>query len=219
MTRSSAAQRDDPDATRERIKAAAQRLFSRRGIDGVPVRDIVAEAGLRNGASLHYYFGSKDGLIRALVIDGARHSDTARHEALDEMERAGGPGDVLDITRLLVDVETAPRGPALPHGFGHMRFIVALQIHHRHLMHEALEGHRNTGYLRCLGHLRRLLPEVPREILNQRFIFMYITLTTALAAREAAFESDPTGGKLWSSPEALKNLAQTLAAGLKAPWA
>jgi hypothetical protein len=42
---------------------------------------VVAEAGLRNGASLHYYFGSKDGLICELVRDGAWRSDAARCRA------------------------------------------------------------------------------------------------------------------------------------------
>jgi AcrR family transcriptional regulator len=61
------AQRDDP--TRDKIKAAAQRLFSTHGLDGVSVRDIVKAAGAKNGASLHYYFGSKEGLITELVLD------------------------------------------------------------------------------------------------------------------------------------------------------
>lgn len=224
MTRTTAT-RQDPgaeaaaDITRERIKTAAQRLFSMRGIDGVSVRDIVAEAGLRNGASLHYYFGSKDGLIRALVIDGARRSDTARHEALDALEASGKTITVRDITRLLVETETAPSDESGARtGFGHMRFVMGLQVNHRRLMHEALEGHRNTGYLRCLEHIRALLPHLPRDILNQRFIFMYITLTTTLAAREAALEADASGGKLWSSPDALENLSLTLAAAVEAPW-
>src|ERR1700733_1729865 len=44
----------DEDGTRDRLKSAAMHLFSVRGIDGVTVRNIVAEAGARNGASLHY---------------------------------------------------------------------------------------------------------------------------------------------------------------------
>jgi len=202
---------DDP--TRDKIKTAAQRLFSARGIDGVSVRDIVAEAGLRNGASLHYYFGSKDGLICELVLDGARRSDAARCRALDALEAAGGPVRVADIVRLLIEVETgghadADADPRI--GFGHMRFVVALQVNHRRTMANALQGHQNIGYLRCLAHLRALLPHLPPEIVNQRLILMYIMLTTTLAAREAAFHADPTGGKLWSSPHALENLIASI---------
>lgn len=208
------------DPTREKIKSAAQRLFSGRGIDGVSVRDIVAAAGLRNGASLHYYFGSKEGLLRELVVDGARRSDSARRRALADLEQAGGPTTVRDVVRLLIEVETGGRSEpeADPRiGFGHMRFIVALQINHRAMLGEALDGVQNTGYLRCIAHIRRLLPDLAAHILNQRLIFMYILLTTALAAREAAFEADAQGGKLWSSPDALDNLIASITGMLTAP--
>ncbi len=223
MTRDTASTKTAPetpvDATEERLKSAAQRLFSKHGIDGVSVRDIVTEAGQRNGASLHYYFRSKDGLIRALVLDGANRSDTARLKALGALEDRGATVTVREIVKLLVEVETQPQDPeSAPTGFGHMRFIVALQINHRHLMDEALAGHSNQGYLKCLDKMRACLPDMPEEVLNQRFIFMYITLTTTLAAREAAFEAHPMGGKLWSSPEALPNLISTLAAAIEAPW-
>lgn len=221
------AQRDDP--TRDKIKAAAQRLFSTHGLDGVSVRDIVKAAGAKNGASLHYYFGSKEGLITELVLDGARRSEEGRRRALDLLEGAGGPRRVADIVRLLVEVETgkhsepqagvptAAQGSA-PAGLGHMRFIVALQISHRQLMRTVLDGQQNTAYLKCLAYLRRLMPELPPDVVNQRLIFMYIILTTSLAAREAAFENDPTGGKLWSSPHALENLIASITGALEGPF-
>lgn len=218
LTRDVIEQRSDP--TREKIKAAAQRLFSAHGLDGVSVRDIVKAAGAKNGASLHYYFGSKEGLITELVLDGARRSEEGRRRALAALDAKGGPQEVSEIVRLLIEVETgkhsAPRSEALA-GLGHMRFIVALQISHRSLMRTVLDGQQNTAYLKCLAYLRRLMPDMPSDIVNQRLIFMYIFLTTSLAAREAAFESDPTGGKLWSSPLALENLIASLTGALEAP--
>jgi AcrR family transcriptional regulator len=60
---------DDPEA-RARIIAAAQKLFAARGYDGTPVRDIARGAGV-NGAMIHYYFGSKEGLYRAILASAA----------------------------------------------------------------------------------------------------------------------------------------------------
>lgn len=221
MTTSSPAPADSAgDPTRDKIKTAAQRLFSARGIDGVSVRDIVAAAGLRNGASLHYYFGSKEGLLRELVIDGARKSDSARRRALEGLEAGGAHIGVADIVRLMIEVETGHHAEAEvdPHvGYGHMRFVVALQINHRRILGEALDGVQNTGYLRCLAHIRRALPDLPPQTINQRLIFMYIMLTTTLAAREAAFETDPTGGRLWSAPDAIDNLVLSITGLLTAP--
>lgn len=47
--------------TRERILAAAQKLFAEKGFDSTSVRDITAEAGC-NVASVNYHFGGKENL-------------------------------------------------------------------------------------------------------------------------------------------------------------
>jgi AcrR family transcriptional regulator len=213
----------DEDGTRDRLKSAAMRLFSIRGIDGVTVRDIVAEAGARNGASLHYYFRTKDDLIRELVVDAAKRSDRARNVRLDRLEAAGGPKSIADILRLIIEVETIDKsdpdqGGALPVGFGHMRFVVAMQFNHRKMFLDAIGDRWNKSYLRCIKHLRRLMSPIPAPIVNQKLVFMTLFVNTALAAREAAFEGDPAGGKLWAQPEALENLVNTIARGLEADW-
>lgn len=211
----------EEEGTRERLKSAAMRLFAIHGIDGVTVRDIVAEAGARNGASLHYYFRTKDDLIRELVVDAAKRSDRARNNRLDLLEAKGGPTSIADIIRIIIEVETIDksdldqRGP-LPIGFGHMRFVVAMQFNHRKMFLDAIGDRWNKSYLRCIKHLRRLMSPLPASIVNQRLVFMAIFLNTALAAREAAFEGDPAGGKLWARPEALENLVATIAQGLAA---
>lgn len=205
------------DPTPEKIKSAALKLFSSRGIDGVSVRDIVTEAGLKNGASLHYYFGSKDGLLRALVIDGARHSDGARALALADLEARGGPKSVLEVVRLLIDVETGLYGGGAGEGFGHMRFVVAMQINHRRLFSETLREVENRAYLRCLAHIRRLLPQVAEPVLNQRLILMYMMLCTALGSREASL-SDPEPRKgVWGMEDILDTLARGMTAFLSSP--
>jgi len=57
--------------TREHIKLSARRLFAQRGIDGVTVREIVAASEQKNSGSLHYYFRTKDALVRELIVDTA----------------------------------------------------------------------------------------------------------------------------------------------------
>ncbi|GAA3137804.1 hypothetical protein GCM10010466_30880 [Planomonospora alba] len=53
-------------STRDRLLAAAERLFSAKDPDQVSVRAINAEAGLNPGA-VHYHFGSREGLVAALL--------------------------------------------------------------------------------------------------------------------------------------------------------
>ena len=61
----------DHDERRRAIVAAAWRLLATRGIDGVNMRDLAAEAGYTNGALSHYFAG-KDEILRTAyehVID------------------------------------------------------------------------------------------------------------------------------------------------------
>ena len=53
----------DHDQCRREIVAATWRVIARRGLDGVTMRDIAAEAGFANG-SVGYYFSGKDEILR-----------------------------------------------------------------------------------------------------------------------------------------------------------
>ncbi|MBO1337936.1 TetR/AcrR family transcriptional regulator [Streptomyces sp. VRA16 Mangrove soil] len=56
-----------PDTpTRERLLDAAKRLFLEKGADQVSLRAINARAALNPGA-VHYHFGSREGLVTALL--------------------------------------------------------------------------------------------------------------------------------------------------------
>jgi hypothetical protein len=45
---------------------------------------------------------------------------------------------------------------------------------------------------------------------------MFLFLNASMAAREMAFDEDPSGGTLWGKPNALDNLVRTIASGLEA---
>jgi AcrR family transcriptional regulator len=208
------------DPTRERLKTAAQRLFAERGIDGVSVRDIVAAAGARNGASIHYHFGAKEALVQELVLEGAQRIDLRRNAALDSLENDGGPRCVAEVVRLLVEtsIDGGPRdGPGAARAASYIRFINAVQAHHRPLFMDALQGRWNSGYQRCLRHLELLLADVPPALLNQRFIFMSLYLGSTLAARERALEDASRSSRLWRTAWALDNLVDTLCGLLGQP--
>lgn len=57
------------DATRRRLFDATLRLVGSRGMAGLTVDEIAAEAGVAKG-TVYYNFGSKDGLIDALLRYG-----------------------------------------------------------------------------------------------------------------------------------------------------
>lgn len=201
------------DSAPQKIKDAALRLFSSKGIDAVTVREIVAAAGVKNNASIHYYFGSKEALLYEIIHDCAHWSDTARVRKIDEMEASGGPNSIADVIRLIVEVETTPRNvhgdDVMSRSSGHMRFVMGLKINHRRAFMQAMAGHKTSGYLRCIEHIYRLMPSMSKSVLNQRLIFMDLFLGATLAAREASFEQDASGGKLWGTGDAIENLIES----------
>src|SRR3978361_1435356 len=96
------ASRAAAEDTKGQIKAAAQMLFARHGVDAVTVQQIVTAAGQRNNAALHYHFGSKEELIRQLVVDGAAVLDERRRVMLQELEARGGPSTIREVLLVLV---------------------------------------------------------------------------------------------------------------------
>jgi AcrR family transcriptional regulator len=199
----------------EHLKRVARRLFAERGVDGVSVREIAEAAGQKNHGAVGYYFGSKDALVRELVADGARLIDERRNAWLDRIEAGGGPQSVLEVVEAFVypSVGLEPEGRE----DSYTRFIVMLGMTHRQTFMEALEGRWNSGYLRCLEHLRKLMPPMSPAAKNQRFVFLGGYLGAVLAAREAALTDPSRPHPTWSSDQTLAHLVQTAAALLLAP--
>ena len=85
---------EDPEA-RAKIAAAAEELFAARGFDGTAIRDIAKKAGV-NGAMIHYYFGNKEGLYRAM-LEGA----ASRVQALLTETTAGSGSTTKRLARFV----------------------------------------------------------------------------------------------------------------------
>ena len=86
--------------TRERILVTAQRLFSERGIEGVSVRTILAEAGA-NVALAHRHFGGRDGLIDEVLRRTVGPLNERRLLLLEEVEARGDRATAEDVLRAL----------------------------------------------------------------------------------------------------------------------
>lgn len=204
------------DATRDHIKLAARRLFALRGIHGVTTREIVAATGQKNGGSLHYYFRTKEALVRELIVDGAKLIDDRRNALLDALEVNGGPQTVRKVLEVLVWPSTN-LGEADGEEDTYIRFISNLGLQERALLNDALAGRWNSGYQRCLGHLRRIVTGVPGAILQQRLVFLSLSLRAIMAAREAALDHRRKHQRFWTAPETMENLLDSLEAMVTAP--
>jgi AcrR family transcriptional regulator len=99
---------DDPRAA---LLDAAERLIALRGPE-VPLRDIAAAAGQRNNSAVHYYFGSRAGLVDAIVERRMEWLDAVRLDLLAAHEAAGTGHEVRALVDMLVRplVELAATG-------------------------------------------------------------------------------------------------------------
>jgi AcrR family transcriptional regulator len=86
--------------TRERILVTAERLFSKRGIEAVSVRTILAEAGA-NPALANRHFGGRDGLIDEVLQRAVGPLNERRLLLLEEVEARGDRATVEDVLRAL----------------------------------------------------------------------------------------------------------------------
>jgi AcrR family transcriptional regulator len=68
--RAAVARSREAPATRDLILDAAERRFAERGFAGVSMREIAAEAGLKNQASLYHHFSHKRALYEAVLTRG-----------------------------------------------------------------------------------------------------------------------------------------------------
>ena len=109
------------EPVQQRLLDAAEQLIGERGIDGVSLRAINAEAD-SNVAAAHYHFGSKEALVRAVLARRMSVLADERFEMLGHSRTTRSPA------RAVVEVFTLPlvRLAATDDGAAYVRFLAAL---------------------------------------------------------------------------------------------
>jgi AcrR family transcriptional regulator len=90
------------ETTRALLMATGERLFSERGVEGVTVREIQEGAGQSNASVVAYHFGSKTGLVHALIEWRNAGLDDRRATLLEEAQASGSDGDPRTVVWMLV---------------------------------------------------------------------------------------------------------------------
>ena len=88
-------------STRDMLLDAAARLFAERGIDNVSIAEIVRTADQRNASAVHYHFGNRDEILRAVLARHVPAIAERRHELL-EQARARPADDVRSAAEAIV---------------------------------------------------------------------------------------------------------------------
>ncbi|MCX5389725.1 TetR/AcrR family transcriptional regulator [Streptomyces sp. NBC_00094] len=88
--------------TRDKLIRAAEELFAAQGVDGAQLRDVVALAGQANPSAVQYHFGSRAGLLDAVMA--GRQART--REVLAPLLDAAGD-DLKELVAALVTAEAS----------------------------------------------------------------------------------------------------------------
>jgi AcrR family transcriptional regulator len=195
--------------TKEKILDTAERLIGEQGYAATSLRHVIAEAGV-NLAAVHYHFGSKEGLLDAVVTRKVTPVNLTRLAWLErvETEAGGGPVEVEKILEsfLLPTVEVAGRSPDFVRLMGQMLA--------EGMMPRIVEKHFRPTGMRFVSALRQALPALPEEELLWRVHFMVGAMAHTMC-RPPMFPLPPEGAA--DLEPRMKLLVTFLSAGFRAP--
>jgi len=136
-------------------------------------------------------------------------------EALDELERKGGPKQIREVIEILVFRGVPPRPQNDSEAYA--GFFATLLHTRRHLITENVAKLGFTAYDRAFQHLRNLMPPMPLAVKNQRLLFYFWSSTSILAVLEGAMNEKGGYSVPWSSGNPLTNFVEAAVGMLEAP--
>jgi AcrR family transcriptional regulator len=189
--------------TKEQIISVAERLFAERGFAGTTLRNVISEADV-NLAAVHYHFGSKEELFRAVVERFARPI-VEQELALLKQLQAGGRVPTVEA------ILTAVLKPCLEFLARDKEFLL---VHTQFMgrcwtepepLKRIVEGEFSASIEAFLDVLQRALPERSRSQLSWKF-----DLVIAVLIRVQSEAGQPWALIQSTDPEAIQSAIEQL---------
>ncbi len=173
--------------TPEHLVNTAERLYAQRGIAGVSLRQIVAAAGHRNPAAIQYHFGSRDGLLRAIVESRVGLFNDRRLEMLDALRRRGRDDDLRGVVEAVV----LPFAQDEPPGAYYVRFLARLSAHRAEMgrVFASVSDESGLSVRRVHAALERCLAHLPPAVRTNRIAMAMSLTVSTLAERQERAEA------------------------------
>ncbi|HWS34698.1 MAG TPA: TetR/AcrR family transcriptional regulator [Actinoplanes sp.] len=184
-------------ATRERILDTAERLFGEHGVFSVSNRQISAAAGQGNNAAVGYHFGSKDDLVRAIVLRHAEPMTAIRLRLLDEF---GGGDDVRDwVVCVVRPITEHLAGLGNPSWYARFAAQLIAEPNLRALTEAEVGGLPSLQSV--FRGLDRVLPELSPEVRRERDDMAHTLILHFCARRERTLPPGVDVRPIWKSTE------------------
>ncbi|AOY91591.1 TetR family transcriptional regulator [Cupriavidus sp. USMAA2-4] len=166
--------------TARRMLEIAERLFAEHGVELVPLRQIVVEAGQRNRSALHYHFGSREALVSHLLNFRLAQVNVLRDRYLDEVEAAGLGGDVRTIVEASISA-LADTICDTPWGARYVKVLAQATLSPGLVNEEMIDPAAMSGVIRARRLIAAALPGIPRKVMHHRQQWFNQSVVYALA--------------------------------------
>jgi AcrR family transcriptional regulator len=206
-------------ATRARIIATAEQLFAENGVASVSLNEITRASGQKNRNAVHYHFGNKEALVRAIFEKHWQPIAAMRNRMLADIARTPEPG--LDaIARALV-LPVAARFDDPDGGLAYIKISAQLAANN------LLSFFRASGDIRTSGDgepawgsdmsafWQPYLAPLPPPVRDQRMSLIVGMLFHGLA--DHAVFRERGNAQLANTELMLSNLVDSICAVLQAP--
>ncbi|MEI7443873.1 MAG: helix-turn-helix domain-containing protein [Burkholderiales bacterium] len=205
----------DASATATALLDVAERLFAEHGLAAVSLRQIVLASGQGNLSAAHYHFGSRDGLVRAVLARRLRVLDAARHRGFDAIEADGRAASLEAVIGVAVGVlaEVIEREPW---GADYVRVLAQTMFETGLARVDGIDPMLFGSLDRAVTLARARLPDLPRAIFEARVERVHHEATQTLA-RWVRTHGRVDASNRRAFRAAARDLVAFLSAGLAAP--
>jgi len=206
------------NGTKTKILDAAENLFTTKGFSGTSLRAIIKKAGV-NTASIHYHFGSKEGLIEAVVNRLVTPLNDERIELLDELESRypSGPLPLENVIEAFLNPIFRPRRSAPKK---RLLFLGLLARTITEPTQDVIEMFHNIfGEIlrRFTAAFTRALPELSAKELQWRILFMVGAMAHTLMSPLSQAKNTDVGLDFRDTDRVDRFLIDFVAAGMRVP--
>jgi AcrR family transcriptional regulator len=201
-------------STRDRLVAVAERCFAERGIEGVTLNEVYKASGEKNKNVLYYHFGSKEGVVQA-ILDKHRPGIAARRDALldEAIAKGNGTPALRDIVRAAVE----PVAEKLNDPDGGKYFVrIAAQISVRDTLAMQDLYPKSIKFThppdRFLALLRTRLEGLPEAVILHRFMIVATMIFHGIADYSRLIDAYQGETPLYDSTLFFSNLEEAVVA-------
>lgn len=196
---------------------SAEELMAEHGIGGISLRAITAAANV-NSAALHYHFGNRDRLVRAVLERRGIPNHERRLEILDELESRADNIEAFDVVGAILDPMVEMLRDQGVSGRRYARFHARLLADQSGINGAFMKKHFPDTAPRVLNLALTACPDVPEHEVRRRIAIVTESAIHTFANPRLLTDAGDDKFDTNQLNELADSLKNFLAAGLSAPY-